>query len=72
MKYLKNKISSRKFSKTSIRVVIFTGLRKDYPVLDFKFLTKAGRLMFKKILLGTTKIPTETEYDAAVAIYEAR
>ena len=53
-------MSSRKFSKTSIRDIGFTGSGKGYLVRDSKFLAKSGRLMFKKILPGTTKIPSET------------
>ena len=63
-------MSSRKFSKTSIRVVSFTGSRKDCLVWDSKFLAKAGKLRFRKILSGAIKIPTYTEYVAVLAVDE--
>ena len=64
-------MTRRKFSEASIRVVSFISSRKDYLVWVFKFLAKAGSLGFKKILLGTVVIASETEYAAALILDEA-
>ena len=59
------------FRESSIRVINFTGKTDDHKIWESKFLAKAGKIGYKKILLGKVKIPSDVEYATALAVAEA-
>ena len=46
---------------SSIKVIPFSGKAVDWPVWSEKFLARARRKGYKKILLGKTAVPDEDE-----------
>jgi hypothetical protein len=50
--------------KTSIKVIYFTGKSQGWRVWNKKFLARANRLGYKKLLLGEEAISTEAEIQA--------
>jgi hypothetical protein len=50
--------------ETSIRVIYFTGKSQGWRVWNKKFLARANRLGYKKLLLGEEAISTEAEIQA--------
>ena len=46
---------------TSIKVIPFSGKAVDWPVWSEKFLARARRKGYKKILLGTVSVPSDDE-----------
>ncbi len=53
--------SSAKYYETSIRVITFSGKKKDWIAWEEKFLAKSKRRGYKDVLLGKTTIPKSTE-----------
>ena len=49
----------------SIRVIEFSGKSSDWKIWSRKFLARANRKGYKKLLLGEAKIPTEDQYTLA-------
>ena len=48
-------------TETSIKVILFSGERSDWPVWKVKFLSRANRKGYKSLLNGNTPIPEEDE-----------
>jgi hypothetical protein len=53
--------SSSKYYKTSIRVITFSGKKKDWIAWEEKFFAKSKRRGYKDVLLGKITIPKSTE-----------
>ena len=49
-----------KESFSSIKVITFSGKKKDWDAWEEKFLAKARRRGYKRILLGEAKIPNDS------------
>ena len=49
----------------SIRVIYFSGKKEAWRVWNRKFIARANRMGYKKLLEGKTVIPTQAEYEAA-------
>jgi len=45
----------------AIRVIVFSGKASEWPVWEAKFLAKASRKGYKKLLIGTEKAPPDSE-----------
>ena len=59
------------FRESSIRVINFTGKSDDHKIWESKFLAKAGKVGYKRVLLGQVKTPSDSEYATALAVAEA-
>ena len=46
---------------TSIKIIPFSGKSVDWPVWSEKFLARARRKGYKKILIGKVKVPSDSE-----------
>ena len=58
---------------TSIRVILFSGKAVDWPVWSEKFLVRARRKGYKKILLRKVVVPDDaTDLDAIIDADEKR
>ena len=49
----------------SIRIIEFSGKQSDWDNRSEKFLVQAKRKGYKKLLLGTEKVPTQEQIDLA-------
>ena len=58
----KFKMSSK---EKSIRIIAFVGKQSDWDGWSEKFLARAKRKGYKKLLLGTEKVPTQEQIDLA-------
>ena len=57
-----------KFDEKSLRVIEFLGKKSDWKVWSRRFLAQGSRKGYKDLFVGKTKVPTTSEYDAAVAL----
>ena len=52
-----SKMTDTSGEEKAIRVISFSGQKKDWPVWEEKFLAKARRQEYKEVLLGTENVP---------------
>src|SRR6056300_127745 len=62
----------QKAEDKAIRVITFSGKQEEWSVWEAKFLAKANRKGFKKVLLGSEKVPKDDELNADVTSSERK
>ena len=60
-------MSDKDKGKKSIKVIYFSGKSAGWRVWNQKFMARANRIGYKKILEGKTAIPTQHDYETAEA-----
>ena len=60
-------MSDKDKGEKSIKVIYFSGKSAGWRVWNRKFMARANRIGYKKILEGKSTIPSQTEYETAEA-----
>ncbi len=60
-------MSDKDKGEKSIKVIYFSGKSAGWRVWNCKFMARANRIGYKKILEGKTAIPTQNDYETAEA-----
>ena len=56
-------MSGEGLGEASIKVIPFSGNKRDWPVWSEKFLARGDVKGYKSILLGEVAVPTDAEFD---------
>ena len=54
-----------KSEEKSLQVIKFSGKKQEWKVWSMKFLSRAAKRDYRKLLEGNTKVPTQSAYDTA-------
>ena len=59
-----------KLQEKSLRIIEFSGKKDDWKVWSVKWLARANRRGYKKLVNGPVPIPSESQYQSAVLVSE--